>query len=198
MDVYEQAQGESRFVLLGICSGGTLSFMAACRDTRVVGAVMINARGYLEGADDVTRLARVRSALVRHYLRMALASSFTVKNWRKGLRGRIHLGGIWGGFRALLPGASSASAPVPAARDAAEDLRTLSKRGVRIYIIHSEADEGLDYLRVALGPIGTAVDGQRADRFRDHAWRESHPSPCCGVRIVCESSFSPGMRQTWQ
>ena len=40
----------------------------------------------------------------------------------------------------------------------ATDLRLLTERGIRLFIIHSEGDEGLDYLQVILGTIADALE----------------------------------------
>ncbi|MFQ6030820.1 MAG: alpha/beta fold hydrolase, partial [Dehalococcoidia bacterium] len=65
MNLLSQTRGVERFVLLGICSGAINSFDVACRDSRVVGAVMINPLAYSDAfwssVDDFQSLKNARS-----------------------------------------------------------------------------------------------------------------------------------------
>lgn len=153
IDEVSSLTGRQRFILMGVCSGGTIAFRTACCDSRVAGTIMINAQGYLEGNDDELR-ARIRHrTLARHYRRITLSSSFRLKNVRKALTGRVPYRDI--ARKALqLPRelmATRTSNDAPALERQIADLRTLRKRNVRLCLIHSEGDEGLDYLRLALG-----------------------------------------------
>lgn len=154
MDYLERAHGHRRFVLLGMCSGATISYLAARSEPRVVGVAMINAQGHLHGFDpELSRELRRRS-LARHSRRIALKSSFRRKNWRKALRGQIEISKV---VRMLFGnllhrgGASSRSEPVGAAADPVGGMRELAERGVRLLHVYSEGDEGLDYFHVVLG-----------------------------------------------
>jgi len=89
MNCVHKVTGTERFVLMGMCSGATVSFKTACFDPRVVGAVLINARMHLHGMnDEIGSYVRNRT-LARHYWRIALFSSFRAKNWLKAITGKV-------------------------------------------------------------------------------------------------------------
>ena len=143
-----------RFVLCGICSGGDTAFRVACCDERVTGIGLINAGGHLHDPADAVLSADIRGrALARHYLRIAMHSSFRANSWRRGLVGKAAWGRILRTFAGFplrwfrRPFANALSRPTIAA----PALRMLEARGVRVLHIYSEADEGLDYLEIMLG-----------------------------------------------
>jgi pimeloyl-ACP methyl ester carboxylesterase len=159
MDLLKARRGTEQFILIGICSGATVSFMMAKEDRRVVGAVLINAQGHFHGTDP-DRTARLRDrTMARHSWRIALKSSFRAKNLRKALGGqlnpirilkmmvglplRVFSGGGGGGGA----GKTSEAPEV----DAVQELLALEQRGVRVYHLYCEGDEGLDYFHVVLG-----------------------------------------------
>jgi len=154
MDHMEEATGIARFVLMGICSGATISFKTACEDPRVEGAVLINARGHLHGTNDKFGFYVRNRALARHYWRIALFSSFRTKNWLKAITGKVEswkiiskmmtgfqVGSSFGHKRKLLSEVDRVS----------ERLHSLDERGVHLLHIYCEGDEGLDYMHVILG-----------------------------------------------
>lgn len=159
MDYLERAHDQRRFVLLGMCSGATISYLVAQSEPRVVGVAMINAQGHLHGFDpELSRELRRRS-LARHSRRIALRSSFRRKNWRKALRGQIEISKVtrmlFGNL--LHRGVSSRrEARVGGVRDPVTGMRELAERGVRLLHVYSEGDEGLDYFQVVLGDEGLA------------------------------------------
>jgi len=148
MDCLGVARGAKEFILAGICSGALISLKTACCDPRVVGVVPINAAGhrYGDGSADLYR------TLANHYLRLAFSSSFGLKVWRKALAGKVDYRGLLRAMGSQLidvfAGRKRAS---PGADTVTELLRLLSQRGVWVVLVHAEADEGLDYLRVSLG-----------------------------------------------
>ena len=154
MDCIHEAMGTEKFVLMGMCSGATISFKTACCDPRVEGAVLINARMHLHPMNDELHAYIRNRALARHYWRIALFSSFRAKNWLKAMTGKVeswkiiskmvtgfHIGSLSGHQRKVSPEVN----------DVWANLRSLSERGVRLLHIYSEGDEGLDYLHVILG-----------------------------------------------
>jgi alpha-beta hydrolase superfamily lysophospholipase len=170
MDHLQQSRSIDRFILMGLCSGATISFKTACRDERVVGAVLINPNGHLHG-DDEKLGARLREqAMARHYWRMATSRSFRMKNWRKVLTGGVDYGGV---FRALAgfwkrgPGEST-EAPLDTHQTLAghADMRRLTERNVGLAVIHAEADEGLDYLYLTAGETAANWQGSKLEQIR--------------------------------
>jgi pimeloyl-ACP methyl ester carboxylesterase len=154
MDCIHEAMGIEKFVLMGMCSGATISFKTACSDPRVVGAVLINARMHLHGMNDELGSYVRNRTLARHYWRIALFSSFRAKNWLKGITGKVESWEIISkmvmGFEigSLFSRKKKVSSEV---NNMSAVLNSLSKRGVRLLHICSEGDFGLDYLHVTLG-----------------------------------------------
>ncbi|MCP4405720.1 MAG: hypothetical protein GY801_51510 [bacterium] len=154
MDYLQSAKGVERFILSGICSGAVNSYDAACCDDRVVGVVPINAYGRLHDEDEALEASLQNPAYTRHYWRILLHSSFRVKNWKKALAGRIMdyrgiLTMMFASPLKLVFHRSRQRRPVQNA--IVTKLPELSQRGVRLFLIHAEGDEGLDYLHVAFG-----------------------------------------------
>ncbi len=154
MDLLARTRGIERFVLIGICSGAICSYITAREDPRVIGAVLINAQGHLHGTDLVLGDHLRARTLAHHSWRIALRSSFRSKNWRKMMQGRLHPLRILRmmfvtpieAFLGRLKGRESVETP-----DALADLRSLTGRGVRLFHLYCEGDEGLDYFHVMLG-----------------------------------------------
>ena len=154
MDLLAATRGIESFVLAGICSGATSSLLTAREDERVVGAVIINAQGHLHGRDlELEDYLRART-LARHSWRIVLKSSFRRKNWKKALQGKLQPGRI---LRMMVGNPLDAlrgrgeGREAPKLPDALADLRSLTRRGVRLYHLYCEGDEGLDYFHVVLG-----------------------------------------------
>ena len=150
MDYLSATRGIERFILVGICSGAATALRIACDDRRVAGVVPINNRGYLHGFDEKSS-AQLRSrAIIHHYWRIAFSSSFRAKNWIKAMTGKID-------YRRFLRVISSRLMTTVSfdrgkvysrGNDFPSHLELLVKRGVHLLFIHSEGDEGLDYLHV--------------------------------------------------
>src|SRR5262249_5198805 len=87
------------------------------------------------------------------YWRLAFSSSFSSKTWLKALVGQINYGILFGAARSLL---SSIVAHPKANGEEPNPLAVLVQevitRDVSVSVIHSEGDEGLDYMFLALGP----------------------------------------------
>ncbi|MDP6740518.1 MAG: alpha/beta fold hydrolase [Planctomycetota bacterium] len=160
MDFLTRTTGAQKFILIGICSGATVSFLTAQQDERAVGVALINAQSHLHGVSAELGEALRARTMTRHSYRIALRSSFRKKNWRKVLGGRISMGGVLQSMflapiRALLGVGKGASLP---AFDPVAETRILTDRGVRVLHLYSEGDEGLDYFQEVLG-------GQGAERM---------------------------------
>lgn len=139
-----------RFALVGLCSGATISFKAACADPRVIGATLINAPRYLDelGSEALTTIWRRNQA--SHYRHVKM---FDWRSWHKLLSGRSHYVVLLGAGLTKLRELARARRPFRA--DSAIDgaaFERLGHRGVQLLLIFSEGDWGLEYLRVVLGP----------------------------------------------
>lgn len=164
MDLLARTRGVKRFCLLGICSGATISFLMAQRDERVAGAVLINAQAHLHGLDpDLSDHLRART-ISHHSWRIALRSSFRAKNLRKALGGqldprRILKMMVAAPLRVIFRPKPADGKPLPS-YDAAAELRAVTDRGVQLFHLYSEGDEGLDYFQVVLGDdLAAATSG---------------------------------------
>lgn len=154
MTMLHALAGSTQFLLMGLCSGAHLSLRAALNDRRVIGAVLLNAREHLhDDQDEKLTMALRNRALLHHYQRLALHSSFRTKNWRKTLTGNLNLPLLREailGFRLRNPFRRQ-QAELTTREYALAQLQTLSARGVRLLHIYCEGDEGLDYFRLVLG-----------------------------------------------
>jgi pimeloyl-ACP methyl ester carboxylesterase len=156
MDFLTSTTGAQRFILIGICSGATVSFLTALRDERVVGVALINAQSHLHGESAELGEALRARTMTRHSYRIALRSSFRRKNWRKALGGQIPIGKVMHSMflapvRAILGRGRGGALP---ALDPMAETRVLTDRGVRVLHLYSEGDEGLDYFQEVLGGRG--------------------------------------------
>jgi len=153
MDYLQTTRGIEKFILMGICSGGFISFRTACRDTRVIGAMLINTRGHLHGDNDELGASLRNRTLARHYVRIAIFSSFRKKNWNKIFTGKISVKNLL--KMSLLPlkrlFIRKKSSSKERRTETGADLRKLNFRGVRILHIYSEGDEGIDYMYAIFG-----------------------------------------------
>jgi pimeloyl-ACP methyl ester carboxylesterase len=154
MDCLRDMRGAERFWLMGYCTGGWTAFRTALEDPRVAGVVLINSHSHLHARDGEEQDAIQNRVVAHHYRRMALASSFRAKNLFNALTGNINrqaAGRLLARFdpRRLLQDRPTPAPPL--AGRAAELLRALAAKGTRVLHVHSEGDEGLDYLLVAAG-----------------------------------------------
>lgn len=153
MNYLSANRDSERFILMGLCSGARISFRTACRDPRVVGAVLINSMGHLHDDSDEQLSAFIRNrALARHYWRIAFSSSFSAKNWLKAMTGKVDYRRVIRLLTRFRPGTlllRKRRASI-AANEAVTDLHLLDERGAHLLHIYSEGDEGLDYLHVML------------------------------------------------
>lgn len=149
MDYLNRTNAIDWFILMGICSGANVSYATACCDLRVRGAILINAIGHLHVDREDLNTYYYNRSLSRHYRRILLHSSFSLKNWGKALTGKIDYRKLFklvSGFTRQ-PFFRSPAAGDSAVGDATTQLEQLLRRGLRLFVIHSEADEGLDYFR---------------------------------------------------
>jgi pimeloyl-ACP methyl ester carboxylesterase len=137
MDFLATTRGASRFALMGICSGASLSAMCALRDPRVAAAVVINAQGY-----PLRRGQRFRAHArkVRRYW------------WKVGLRHPASLQRI---IRDRFAPPELLAGQLPADESGSQTpegvLIALRERGIQILVVYSESDPGLDYLEIMAG-----------------------------------------------
>jgi pimeloyl-ACP methyl ester carboxylesterase len=145
LDFLGSSRGADQFVLMGLCSGAALSAFCAAADPRVSGVVLINIERY-----PITRRQQLRAygRKVRRYW------------WKVALRRPVL---IVRAFRARGPVQGLlAQEDLPVEQDQSAALRILAelrRQGVRVLIVYSEAEVGLDYLQVIAGrPLREAIE----------------------------------------
>lgn len=142
------ARGAKRFLLVGLCSGAVIAFRTALADERPVGVALINPIGHLHGSSCRVPVSHLRRIRRRHFVRLAMGSSFRWKIWRRIVRGGVDMSLV---VRSVVATARDR----PDRHDdesehvlppAVEEYRALVDRGVGVLQLHAEGDEGLDYM----------------------------------------------------
>jgi dienelactone hydrolase len=156
MNYLAATRGIERFVVIGICSGAAVSIRTACADSRVAGIIPINNRGYFHGFNAESSATFRNRALAHHYRRIAFSSSFKGKNWLKAITGKVDYRGFLrvAGFQLSNLFAPKKDLGVASENPFELNMRLLADRGVQVLLVHSEGDEGLDYLQVIAGKEG--------------------------------------------
>lgn len=145
------------FVAGGICSGADAALLTAQADARVRAVAAVNARRFLLSDGEIER---VRGAVLsRHYRRIATSRSFGGHSLAKLSGGKMSWRDVVRAVRSQIPRPGGSGI-----RDGTRALRSLLDRGVRVWSFHSEADEGLDCLRVLAGR--RMAELQRREGFR--------------------------------
>ena len=109
---------------------------------------MINAPQFAEEPTPHVVGAIAREHDNQYYWRVAF---FNKESWAKALTGRAEYGAIWRALRAKLSGSlGSPSQSVETGADV-RAFEQLSERGVKLMLLLSEVDWGLNYLRAILG-----------------------------------------------
>ncbi len=143
------ARGIERFILGGICSGARISFQIACYDLRVVGAVLVNAPSYQHGASEALRSYIIKRKDTRYYWKIALINP---KSWLKAIQGKVDYHAIVRSIAFQLKSLFDRKKKVWSERNkVVADFRLLTERGVRLLLVYSEGDPGLDFFQMILG-----------------------------------------------
>ncbi len=145
MDTLDRLRGIRRFVLLGVCSGAATAFRAATEDPRVVGAVLINAQAFYDEQEWNRHVFNQRWA--NEYWTQSL---FRWDSWRRALTGRIQYKRLLGVLGRRAKNLVWKDKTVRTTSDRLRrDIRALLDREVRLSMIYSEGDRGLEYLNLA-------------------------------------------------
>jgi dienelactone hydrolase len=148
MDVLAKKYGATRFGLGGLCSGAEISFKTALEDERVVGAAMINAPQFLEEPSSELISAISGRHDTQYYWRVAL---FNKDSWKKALSGKAHYGAIFQALGTKVAGLFGSDKTLDEASPDVNAFDQLTNRHVKLMLLLSEVDWGLDYLRAILG-----------------------------------------------
>lgn len=149
MAALAERSGATRFVVCGICSGADVSFLTACDNAAVCGAVLINGRG-LHGVTDDTGDAIEANLSAGSSTRYLLQNSlFNPASWRKLLGGRADYREIFRLLGAkLLAQRERAPDCAPALR---ESFHALLGRGTEVLVVYSAGDPAVDYMKLMFG-----------------------------------------------
>ena len=156
-----QGRGYANFHIIGLCSGAHMAFHSAVADPRITGLVMVNLQKFIWKDGDSLEVA-VRNAYrsTDFYKGQALR----LDTWKRLLRGEIAVAGIAQAVLGRVGNALKARLDVLASRLALTKdadmsrvrgwFRALSRRGVRILLVYSAEDGGLDELAHYMGAGG--------------------------------------------
>ena len=149
MNCLSTLRGSKQFVLIGLCSGTFISFRTARSDSRVVGAVLLNA--LLESPETINEAA-IADAFSRKTARGYWHSKiFLSQSWLKIITGKASYKQIFGVLylrlrSPLIRRPSNNYGP----KQVAADLRSLIDRGVKLFFVYSEGTSVLEYFRLTL------------------------------------------------
>jgi hypothetical protein len=151
MDVLERS-AYSEFVLMGVCSGGYVSFHAALSDTRACGVVMMNPLTFdWEPGREVERNSdRAEGFRSMHYYRQRALRGDT---WKRLVRGEIDVRGI-----ALVVARQVAERAVVAARlrkttELTRKFATLAHRGTKVLLVFNGDEPMIDGVNQQFGAL---------------------------------------------
>lgn len=142
-------RGVARFILAGLCSGADFALHTACCDSRVVGAVLLNAQGdQLDTGDELRNYFLIRRK-ARNLWRGAL---FNYRTWWRAVTGRVEYGDIIRVLAFTFRGKfAHEKRAVPGTSQHAANVLRVVGRGVRLLFVFSDGDAGLDHLQAVLG-----------------------------------------------
>ncbi|MEM7392312.1 MAG: alpha/beta hydrolase [Verrucomicrobiota bacterium] len=146
MDVLKEKTGVNRFVIGGICSGALAAWDTVRQDERVSGVALINPQ--FSEDSDMTSYVEARDWV---YWRRVL---FSWWRWRDFLTGKTDYNLIVqrnSGFFTRKQAAESEGAKIAA------DNKQLIEKDVRLLVVCSAADQGLDYLGFILRDLDDAL-----------------------------------------
>jgi len=183
MSMLERAGVARRFILGGLCSGGDLTFQAALRDARVVGALIMNPRTFC-----VNDLALVET---EKRARDHLAALRERHHLRQLLRGET-LGALVTNVRRVLRGRSAGMIDDVPAR-----LRELAERGVDTFLVKSEHDPGVEFVDRHFGRQMRALDGLPRFRRADLAGTD-HTFTSLFAQELVAAALSDHLAHSWR
>ena len=149
MDWLQEHSACRHFILGGLCAGAEIAFKTAGRDSRVSAAMLINAPRY-EQEPDPAIVARVDERQRAHQqVRVAI---YDWDRWKRLLTGRVDYRSlIISVGRHLVEAIRSLRGGARAFNPDIQSFAALEERGVRLLLLFSEADWGVDYVATVLG-----------------------------------------------
>lgn len=163
-----QARGADKICVAGLCSGAHLAFHTALADVRVRGLVMINLQRFIWKPGYSLEIAMRESCRSTDFYKRSILKPET---WKRLLRGEIRLAGIGAQMASRLCGMVLARAADALGRGESESaavragLSGLAGRGVKILLVYSDNDGGIDELARHLGAGGKGLAAYRGARL---------------------------------
>jgi len=168
---YMLAQGATRVVLVGLCSGAYVAYHTAIADARVSGIVMINPLTFhwTEGDSLEVRMRKSFRSTERYKRTL-----FKLDTWRRIARGHVGVRAIAGelGRRAQKRATREAKAllarvtgGIAEATDIERGFRQLTSRGTRCLMVFGAEDGGIDVIEEHLGRDAAAMRNARGFRM---------------------------------
>ena len=167
--------GVSRVMLAGVCSGAYLSFRSALAEPAVTSVMLINPPSFNWRDGDPLDVRPRKDIRSLRFYRSRLLDAAT---WKRVVRGQVNLGWIARGVgkvvkERLARRVKSAVRKTPVAPLAemqeSTDIRALFdgllKRDVRVFLLFSDNDSGLDEIETHLGAGAVNLRGQKHFRF---------------------------------
>jgi pimeloyl-ACP methyl ester carboxylesterase len=146
MDLLRETRGIEHFILAGICSGASISLKAATLDERIIGAVVINP------AIPGDQLGNEMNSST-YYWKRAL---FSPQSWLKFLFGKSSYGAVYNAIhfkikKTFSPNSITNEESPEVFKELKESFQSLKVRNVRLLLLFSEVEIGLDYFNSLIG-----------------------------------------------
>jgi len=170
MDFLARTRAARDFLLIGSCSGARVSFQAACQDSRIIGAFLINHITFLPDANTQSKSENLMKASASYYWRFAFVSP---ESWVRFFTGKADYKRI---ARALRFQLKRPFTPEKLAGETVEfraQLRELAQRQVRMLFVWSEGDSGATELSGVEGLRSTSIGWQLIPKT-DHTFSSLH------------------------
>lgn len=167
---FAHAQGATRVVLMGLCSGAYVAYHTAIADPRVSGVVMINPLTFhwTEGDSLEVRLRNSFKSSENYRRRL-----FQVETWMRIARGDVGVAAITGELARRTQRRATREAKsllarltgeIAEATDIERGFRRLCARGTQCLLVFGAEDGGIDVIEEHLGR--DAAEMRRVDGFR--------------------------------
>jgi alpha-beta hydrolase superfamily lysophospholipase len=148
--------GIQRFVLSGVCSGGSLGHMVAKADSSVAGAIIINPQRFYTSEDEEFIPDAVITFKATSSYKRAL---FQKETWLRAARGDVHFKVIFDLMRERAAGMARVRLDALRARFSGQrpktesrvDLERMVDQGTDTLFIFSNDDPGIEYLNLHAG-----------------------------------------------
>jgi pimeloyl-ACP methyl ester carboxylesterase len=159
-----QAEGCTRFWLMGVCSGSYVAFQAAQADPRVTGQVLMNSRllEWREGADE----NMWQASMQLHYKSTAFYRRALMRPqvYRRLLRGEVDVHGIARRVGTVIEARLKRAVGRLLHRGSREEsvlaqARRITARGVDTLVVMAAEDDGRDYIEFHFGEDGSRMAG---------------------------------------